>query len=121
MRMVSDKWRLPAGVKPMMRSFMRLGSSLCIAVGLGMLLVSNAADRKPAGPATQTKSFWPTYTCKGCHDQIVAQHLESEHEKSFTNPAFQAQYQKDGKTAWVLDEKGKPLPKNYIPLEKLRQ
>jgi hypothetical protein len=82
-------------MKSMMRSFIRLGSILCIAVGLGMLQMGRAADRKPAGPATKTKNFWPTYTCRGCHDQIVAQHLESSHEMSFTNPAFQAQYQKD--------------------------
>ncbi len=69
-----------------------IGSILCIAVGLGMLPMGGAADRKPA---SKTKSFWPTYTCKGCHDKIVAQHLDSEHEKSFTNPAFQAQYKED--------------------------
>jgi hypothetical protein len=50
---------------------------------------------KSAGSASQTKNFWPTYTCRGCHDQIVAQHLMSEHERSFTNPAFQAQYRQD--------------------------
>lgn len=79
----------------MMRSFIRLGLILCIAVGLEMLLMGSASDRKPRKPATQTKVFWRTSTCRGCHDQIVAQHLSSEHEKSFTNPAFQAQYQKD--------------------------
>ena len=83
----------------MMRSFIRLGSRLlCLAVGLEMLLANCASAQrpvKPASSATQTKGFWPTSTCKGCHDQIVAQHLSSEHERSFTNPAFQAQYQKD--------------------------
>jgi len=82
----------------MVRSFIRLGSTLCIAVGLEMLLAggfSVFSQGKPASPVTQTKGFWPTSTCKGCHDQIVAQHLSSEHERSFTNPAFQAQYQKD--------------------------
>jgi len=63
-----------------------------------MLLTGSASDRKPgkaASPVTQTKDFWGTSTCRGCHDQIVEQHLASEHERSFTNPAFQAQYQKD--------------------------
>jgi len=60
-----------------------------------MLLTGCAAAGKPASPVTQTKSFWRTSTCKGCHDQIVAQHLASSHEISFTNPVFQAQYQKD--------------------------
>jgi hypothetical protein len=94
----SNKRGLLAGVKPMMRSFVRLGLSLCIAVlGLEMLLAGYASAQKPGkpkSPATKMQSFWPTYTCRGCHDQIVEQHLMSEHEKSFTNPAFQAQYQK---------------------------
>ena len=77
-----------------MRSFIKPGSILCIPVGLGMLLIGSAADRKPREPATKTISFWPTYTCRGCHDQIVEQHLASSHEMSFTNPAFQAQYRK---------------------------
>ncbi len=77
--------------------FARLRSILCIAVGFGMLLMSCASDRKPRktmSPVTQAKGFWRTSTCRGCHDQIVEQHLASEHERSFTNPAFQAQYQK---------------------------
>jgi hypothetical protein len=85
-------------VKSKLWSFIGLGSILCIVLGLEMLPMSRAFDRKPVKPAghvTQTKGFWPTSTCRGCHDQIVAQHLASEHEKSFTNPAFQAQYQKD--------------------------
>lgn len=32
-----------------------------------------------------------------------------------------AQFQKDGKIAWVVDENGKAIPKNYIPPEKLRK
>jgi hypothetical protein len=69
---------------------------ICLLSSISMM--SSAADRKsgkPSSPATQTKSFWPTYTCKGCHDEIVAQHLTSSHEMSFTNPAFQAQYQQE--------------------------
>ena len=80
-RALSDKRGFFAGVKLM------LGSSLCIAVGLETLLT--------AGPATQTNGFWRTSTCRGCHDQIVAQHLASSHEMSFTNPAFQAQYREE--------------------------
>ena len=72
--------------------------SLFIAAGLAMLLPICASDGKSgkvANPGTQTKGFWRTSTCRGCHDQIVAQHLASSHEMSFTNPAFQAQYQQD--------------------------
>jgi len=36
-------------------------------------------------------------------------------------PLFQAQFQKEGKMAWVVDENGKPIPKNYVPPEKLRK
>jgi hypothetical protein len=95
--MVSDTKGLITGAKPMIRTFVRLGLIMGISGGLGVLLVSSAENRKPGKPAsstTQTNRFWPTSTCKGCHDQIVAQHLASEHEKSFTNPAFQAQYRK---------------------------
>ncbi len=82
----------------MMRSFIRHRLCLCMAVGLEMLLAGSSSvfsQGKPGSPVTQTKGYWRTSTCKGCHDQIVAQHLASSHERSFTNPAFQAQYQKD--------------------------
>lgn len=82
----------------MLRSFIRLGSILCITAGLAMPVTGSASDsqsRKRAGSVSQKKAFWRTSTCRGCHDQIVAQHLASEHEKSFTNPIFQAQYQKE--------------------------
>jgi hypothetical protein len=84
-------------MKPMLRMFVWLGLILGMLAGLEMLLMGSASDRKPrktASPVNQAKGFWRTSTCKGCHDQIVEQHLESEHEKSFTNPVFQAQYQK---------------------------
>jgi hypothetical protein len=74
-----------------------IGSSLCFAVGLGILLMGSSADSqsgKTAKSAAQKKTFWRTSTCRGCHDEIVAQHLASSHEMSFTNPAFQAQYRK---------------------------
>jgi hypothetical protein len=96
--MFSNKRGLLSGVKLIMRSFIGFGSILCIAVGFEMVLIGSAADRKPRKPAslvTKTKNFWPTYTCRGCHDQIVEQHLASSHEMSFISPAFQAQYQKD--------------------------
>jgi hypothetical protein len=69
-----------------------------IIMGLGLALAGWAADRKPGLPANSaapTQGYAPTSMCKGCHDEIVAQHLKSSHEMSFTNPTFQAQYQKD--------------------------
>jgi len=79
-----------------------------MAMGLGMLFAGCLAARRPSTLeeiAVQTKGFWPTSNCRGCHDQIVAQHLESSHEMSFTNPVFQAQYRQDllPKTAGNLD------------------
>jgi hypothetical protein len=68
---------------------------LCIVLGSGMLLSGGAPEGKRREPAARKVNFWPTYTCRGCHDQIVEQHLASSHEMSFTNPAFQAQYRKD--------------------------
>jgi hypothetical protein len=97
-RLFCGKNRLLNGVIAMLHVSVRLGSILCIAVGLEMLLMGSDSEQKPgkaANPVTQTKGFWGTSTCRGCHDQIVEQHLASEHEKSFTNPAFQAQYRKD--------------------------
>jgi hypothetical protein len=84
----------------MVRSFIRSVSILCIAVALSMPATGSASDRKPDKSANsvaqpQKKDFWPTFTCRGCHDQIAAQHLASLHEMSFTDPAFQAQYRKD--------------------------
>ncbi|HSB70654.1 MAG TPA: multiheme c-type cytochrome [Candidatus Methylomirabilis sp.] len=36
--------------------------------------------------------YAPSRMCGGCHDEIVDQQVQSEHETSFTNPLFQAQY-----------------------------
>jgi hypothetical protein len=96
--MYSEKKDVLTGVRLKMRPMLRIGLILSIAVGFEVLPMGSASERKPTkrtSPKTQTKSFWPTSTCRGCHDQIVAQHLESSHEMSFTNPAFQAQYRKD--------------------------
>ena len=81
-----------------MRLFTRLRLSMWIAMGLGLALAGFAAAQRPsmpANPAAPTQGYAPTSMCRGCHDEIVAQHLKSSHEMSFTNPTFQAQYQKD--------------------------
>jgi hypothetical protein len=74
------------------------GLVLCVALGLGALFAGCTAARRPAALAelpVGKKDFWPTSTCRGCHDRIVAEHLESSHEMSFSNPVFQAQYRQD--------------------------
>jgi len=81
-----------------MRSIAKKASVLYVAAGLGLLVAGClSAGRSPALPEStgRTIDFWPTSTCRGCHDQIVAQYLESSHEMSFTNPVFQAQYRQD--------------------------
>ena len=81
-----------------MKSIMGLCSIACITIGLEIALAGDGAVQKPATPANPrafAQGYEPTRMCKGCHDLIVAQHLTSSHEMSFTNPAFQAQYQKD--------------------------
>ena len=81
-----------------MRLFTRFRLSMWIAMGLGLALAGGAAAQRPSmpvNPATPTQGFDPTSMCRGCHDENVAQHLKSSHEMSFTNPTFQAQYQKD--------------------------
>jgi hypothetical protein len=81
-----------------MRSFTRLRLSIWIVIGLELALAGYAAGRKPGMPATSAapaQGYDPTSMCRGCHDEIVAQHLQSSHERSFTNPTFQAQYKKD--------------------------
>jgi hypothetical protein len=77
-----------------MRPSIRLCLSICIATGLAGSATAFRSDT-PAKPTAQTEDYWPTSMCRGCHDKIVAQHLASSHEMSFTNPVFLAQYQKD--------------------------
>jgi hypothetical protein len=95
-KVLSDKSELLTSVKSKWRALLRFGSIFCITVGLEMLVMAAGVPKdKTRQPATKINNFWPTYTCRGCHDQIVKQHLESSHEMSFTNPVFQAQYRKD--------------------------
>jgi hypothetical protein len=76
---------------------MKQGLGVCIAVGVLTVFAGCAAARQTGDRAKSSivpEGYWPTSTCRGCHDQITQQHLESSHETSFTNPVFQAQYQK---------------------------
>jgi hypothetical protein len=81
-----------------MRSFIRICLGICVAMGLEIAFTGSSAALQPGKPvksATPQGDYSPTSMCRGCHDEIVAQHLESSHEMSFTNPVFLAQYQRD--------------------------
>src|SRR5512139_1218584 len=49
-----------------------------------------ASPQPPPSPGPQR--FYATETCRACHPAIVDQHLQSLHEKSWSNPLFQAQF-----------------------------
>jgi hypothetical protein len=48
--------------------------------------------RAAAAAARSAAGYWPSATCGGCHPRTLDQQLQSHHERSFTNPIFQAQY-----------------------------
>ena len=39
-----------------------------------------------------SQEYWPSSSCRKCHNKIYDQHLQSMHAKSFINPVFQAEY-----------------------------
>lgn len=48
-----------------------------------------------ANPGVTPMSFTPSTTCKGCHPHIYEEYDVSMHNKSFSNPLFQAQLAKE--------------------------
>jgi hypothetical protein len=81
-----------------MRALTRISLSTWIVIGVVLVFEGYTTARKPnqlATPTSSAQGYEPSSTCRGCHDTIVAQHFLSEHEKSFTNPTFQAQYRQD--------------------------
>jgi hypothetical protein len=52
------------------------------------------ADRSSTreGGFAKPLDYWPSSQCSSCHASIYEQQLQSMHERSFTNPVFQAQY-----------------------------
>jgi cytochrome c554/c'-like protein len=65
---------------------------LVTAVAWALLSTAPLVTHSQEPPVKGAIDYAPSVMCAGCHDEIVEQHLESEHEKSFTNPLFQAQY-----------------------------
>src|SRR5574341_538601 len=62
------------------------------AVACALLSLAVPAAQSQVPRAKGAIDYSPSVMCGGCHDEIVGQQLESEHEASFTNPLFQAQY-----------------------------
>lgn len=70
----------------MMAATLALAVLTVLSLGLFSSSLSQTTAPRPA------IDYMPSTTCQGCHDEIVAQHLQSQHEQSFENPVFQAQY-----------------------------
>lgn len=77
------------------------GAALAIAVSTSLPAPVLGAGNPPplaqsgrAAAAAQrgATGYWPSATCGGCHPRTLDQQLLSHHERSFTNPIFQAQY-----------------------------
>jgi len=62
-----------------------------LAVALAALVPSPSVAQRGVRTPGPT-GYWPSSTCAGCHPRTVQQHSESQHESSFRNPLFQAQY-----------------------------
>lgn len=63
---------------------------MSIAVVAAVLLAAGPAA-PVAAPVPDPDTFFATETCQMCHPATVEQHLQSHHEKSWSNPLFQAQ------------------------------
>ncbi len=66
------------------------GLVLCIVLGFATNLFAD-----PAIPSSLRKvyeTYWPSLSCKMCHDRIFDEYLRSTHAKSFSDPLFKAQY-----------------------------
>jgi hypothetical protein len=75
---------------------------------LAALLHAAAAEASATGPqppAPGPQRFFATETCRACHPSIVDQHLKSLHEKSWSNPLFQAQFFREVTPAVARDPK----------------
>ena len=77
------------------------GAALAIALstslparvlGAGARLALAQSGRAAAAAQRGATGYWPSATCGGCHPRTLDQQLQSHHERSFTNPIFQAQY-----------------------------
>jgi len=78
---------------------MRIASGAALTLGLALATSAAAAPPPLAQPGRGAAAaqrgatgYWPSATCGGCHPRTLDQQLQSHHERSFTNPVFQAAY-----------------------------
>lgn len=69
-------------------------------------IINNKPGPKDNLEAISIRSFpsaeyWPSSSCRNCHNKIYDQHLQSMHAKSFINPVFQAEYFRELLTASI--------------------
>ena len=55
--------------------------------------------------------------CQGCHGQIFNEHMASQHERSLSNPVFQAQYFGE----LLPQVAGNPALHDYSPLDPITE
>lgn len=68
---------------------MTIGRPALLAALLGILPALAWSQTNPLVPVVD---YQASVTCQGCHGKIFDEHMASQHERSFNNPLFQAQY-----------------------------
>jgi len=81
------------------RCFARLTIGV-VAVSVFTSLCMGTVPRPPAWaleapPPAKYPEYQPSSSCRTCHERQYTQHQESLHARSFSDPAFQAQYFKE--------------------------
>ena len=71
---------------------MRGSFAAILLSGITLVSCAPAAQTVSVPTAVQPQAYEPDVMCRGCHAEIYAQHSQSLHAKSFSNPLFQAQY-----------------------------
>lgn len=67
----------------------------CMCAALAACVILSFSFPVYAAPAfilREYDKYFASSTCEICHQKIVGQHAQSQHEKSFENPVFQGQY-----------------------------
>jgi hypothetical protein len=84
--------RLGAGLR---RTFGVRTTALLISLCGGALTSSSPASALEVPPPAKYPEYQVSSSCRICHEKQYAQHQESLHARSFSDPVFQAQYFKE--------------------------